>query len=116
MARTNFREAIVDYRYLRNRGFPEKACLKIVGDRYRLSRIERNSLFRGVVEDTKRMQRIAKLMSAHDLRYDRLGIDWYNVLLTVESYLRGTPVFVASKLTDVLSKLNRYLERLRTIY
>ena len=37
--------------YLREKGYPEKASLKVVGDRYRLSRVERNALFRGVIPE-----------------------------------------------------------------
>ncbi len=90
-----FQEAIDDYRYLRNRGFPEKASLKLVGDRYRLSGAERNSLFRGVCEHQTSAGRRAKLLRPQDIAGGALGMDWYNILITVESFLKGFPVFVA---------------------
>ena len=87
--------AIEVYRYLKNRGFPEKASLKLVGDRYRLSRLERNCLFRGVVPTSVAESRKLKLATAGEIKKQALGIDWYNVLITVESYLKGMPVFLS---------------------
>ena len=49
MSTYNFAEACATYRILRERGYPEKATLKLVGDRHRLSRIQRNCMFRGVI-------------------------------------------------------------------
>jgi hypothetical protein len=91
----NFQEAIADYRFLKNRGYPDKAALKLVSDHFRLSALERNCLFRAVfaVEDCER--RRAKLVHASALSGRELGVDWYNVLITVESYLKGFPVFLA---------------------
>ncbi len=95
MSTNNFKLAISDYKYLLNRGYPEKASLKLVGDRYRLDRTARNCLFRGVVKDELVKVRRAKLVSAKDVKKSSLGIDWYNVLITVESYLKGNLLFVS---------------------
>ncbi len=91
----NFDAAIQDYRYLKEKGFPEKAALKLVGDRYRLSRTGRNCLFRGVILGSRAEERGRKLAAAAEGRGRSLGIDWYNVLITVESYLHGTILFIA---------------------
>lgn len=90
-----FREAIADYRYLKNRGYPDKAALKLVGDHFRLSGIERNCLFRAVFANGDCLRRQAKLVSEAEVAGQPLGVDWYNVLITVESYLKGFPVFLA---------------------
>ncbi|HEQ71464.1 MAG TPA: DUF434 domain-containing protein, partial [Spirochaetia bacterium] len=37
MSTLNFKIAVDDYRFLKNRNYPDKAALKLVGDRYRLS-------------------------------------------------------------------------------
>ncbi len=87
--------ALEDYRYLKNRGYPEKASLKLVGDRHRLTRLERNCLFRGVVRTPLAESRKTKLTEPDEIRNQALGVDWYNVLITVESYLKGLPVFVS---------------------
>lgn len=88
-------QAYHDYRYLRDRGFPEQASLKLVGDRYRLTRIARNCLFRGVIPTQVAELRKRKLVSPAQVRGTRLAVDWYNVLITVESYLKGSLVFIA---------------------
>jgi hypothetical protein len=84
-----------DYRYLKERGFPDKAALKLVGDRYRLSRTGRNCLFRGVIVGAVADSRSRKSVSSHEVEGNALGVDWYNVLITVESHLRGTVLFIA---------------------
>ena len=95
MSISKFREAYIDYKYLRNRGFPDKAALKLIGDRYRLTRVGRNCLFRGVMDDDAVARRSAKISDAQIVFGAALGIDWYNVLITVESYLRGSLLFLA---------------------
>jgi hypothetical protein len=91
----NFREAINDYRFLKNRRYPDKAALKLVSDHYRLSGVERNCLFRAVFADADCRRRRDKLVPPSAAFGRDLGIDWYNVLITVESYLKGYPVFLA---------------------
>ena len=91
----SFREAIEDYRHLKNRGYPDRAALKLVGDRWRLAGLERNCLFRAVFAEADCRARQAKLVPPGAVRGEALGVDWYNVLITVESYLKGFPVFLA---------------------
>ena len=92
---SRFESSIEDYRFLKNRGYPNKAGLKLVGDRYRLNALERNCLFRGVVADSVCQVRKEKLIGPESLADRALGVDWYNVLITVESYLKGYPVFLS---------------------
>ncbi len=95
MSTNFFAEACAEYKYLRERGYPEKATLKLVGDRHRLARVQRNSMFRGIVVDAVAGPRRRKIVLPAQVRGSSLGIDWYNVLITVESYLRGSPVFIS---------------------
>jgi hypothetical protein len=90
-----FKKALEDYRYLRERDYPEKASLALVGNRYRLSRLQRNCLFRGVQKSAVARARRGKLVDPRQVRGRPVAVDWYNVLITVESYLKGLPVFVA---------------------
>jgi hypothetical protein len=89
-----FKDAYRDFRHLKELGYPSAASLKLVGDRYRLPREQRNCLFRGVVEDTVARDRARKLALPEDVRGAALGLDWYNVLITLESYLKGATVFL----------------------
>jgi hypothetical protein len=91
----SFRQAIEDYRYLKNRRYPDKAALKLVGDRFRLGAVERNCLFRAVFAEEDCRLRRGKLVEPAAVAGRPLGVDWYNVLITVESYLKGFPVFLA---------------------
>ena len=95
MSTYNFSEACSTYRLLREKGYPEKATLKLVGDRHRLSRIQRNCLFRGVVDGATAERRRLKLTPLDATRGQPLALDWYNVLITIESYFRGHVLYVA---------------------
>jgi hypothetical protein len=90
-----FLRSLADYRYLREKGYSEKASLKLVGDKYRLARVERNTLFRGVIPQEVAVRRKRKLVVPEAVQGQTLGIDWYNVLITVESFLRGFPLFLS---------------------
>jgi hypothetical protein len=94
MSTSNFRISCEEYRYLRDRGYPEKAALKLVADRHRLGRVERNSLFRGVIATARAEQRRSRIVPPRLIAGEELGLDWYNVLITLESYLRGNAVFL----------------------
>jgi hypothetical protein len=91
----SFKLAIEDFRYLKNRNYPDKAALKLVSDHHRLNSTQRNCLFRAVFSATDSQQRRDKLIAAEDVAGQHLGVDWYNVLITVESYLKGFPVFIS---------------------
>ena len=91
----SFKLAIEDFRYLKNRHYPDKAALKLVSDHHRLSATQRNCLFRAVFSACDSERRQAKLIAAEGVEGQLLGVDWYNALITVESYLKGFPVFIS---------------------
>ena len=93
MSTNYFQDACDTYKYLRNRGYPGRASLKLVADAHGLSRLERNCLFRSIVDDDTAFSRRKKVLSS--VAGNQLAIDWYNVLITVESYLCGRCVFLA---------------------
>jgi hypothetical protein len=90
-----FKNAVADYRLLKNSQYPAKASLKLVGDRYRLTKLQRNCLLRGVVEKSLCLKRTEKNIQPEAVRGKMLGIDWFNVLITVESYLKGALLFLS---------------------
>jgi len=88
------REAACDFRYLLNRGYPRKASLELVGNRYRLTLDERHLLHRGVFSDEDSQRRKAKKISLRGVRDRDLAIDGHNVLITLEAGLSGRPLIL----------------------
>ncbi len=88
--------AAADYRWLLDRGYPDQPAIKLVGDRYRLSRVERGMLYRGVFSDQASRRRSARLRPAEDLGGRKVTVDGYNVLFTIWNYLAGRPVVAAT--------------------
>ncbi len=123
-------EAARDMRYLLNRGYRREKCVEFVGDKYRLKKTERMVLYRCVYGSEEARTHREKLISPEDVKGKRLAIDGYNVLITVESALKGATLiecddgFVRDvsaihgkyKMTSLtgksLSLIMNYLERL----
>src|SRR4030042_200150 len=80
-------KAAQDFRYLLNRGYPRKAALELVGNRYQLISENRHLLHRGVfsVRDSKR--RLRKKIPLKIIKNRNLAIDGYNVIITIEAGL-----------------------------
>ncbi|MDQ7838167.1 MAG: DUF434 domain-containing protein [Thermodesulfobacteriota bacterium] len=83
-----------DFRYLLNRNYPRRAALTLVGNRYQLSVAERDLLHRGVFA-RKNSERKNKKIPISALYQASLAIDGHNVLITLESALRGLPLILA---------------------
>jgi hypothetical protein len=89
-----FKDALQDYLFLLNRGYPEKPAVKLVGDRYRLGSVERIALYRGLTSEEKALRRRAKITV--DTKGEKLYIDGYNVLFTLMNYLFGKLIFIGN--------------------
>jgi hypothetical protein len=89
------RQAAADFRYLLNRGYPRAASLALVGNRYALPRPARQILHRGVFADTAAQARRAKLRLLSTLTGLPLALDGHNVLITLESALKGRVLVAA---------------------
>jgi hypothetical protein len=88
-------EAANDFRFLLNRGYPRDASLQLIGNRYNLDNDNRHLLRRGVFPSTLAEQRRNKQVSLKKIRGQRLAIDGYNCLITLESALKGKTVLLA---------------------
>jgi hypothetical protein len=86
--------ACQDYAYLIDRHYPERGALKLVGDRYRLTRDERTILYRGIASVEKSVLRKAKLV--RDIEGRTLAIDGYNVLFSLLNYRLGRFTFIST--------------------
>lgn len=90
-----FQKAAEDFRYLLNRGYPRKAVLELVGNRYGLTFDQRHLLHRGVFSDSDSRSRRKRQISVRDLRDQDLAVDGHNVLITIEAGLSGRPLILA---------------------
>lgn len=90
----NFTEALHDYCFLLERKYPQKAVLKIIGDRYALNGTERTLLFRGITNKQTALNRKAKFVEIPESYQYPMHIDGYNVLIIISSYLAGNLVFL----------------------
>jgi hypothetical protein len=87
--------AAADFRFLLARGYPRRAALTLVGDRYRLEDTPRRLLHRGVFAPEIAAARRAKLRLLRDLSGVPLALDGHNVLITLECALRQLPMVAA---------------------
>lgn len=87
-------EAAVDYAYLLDRGYPERASGLLVGNRRRLDADERIMLFRGMASAADSARRRALLGGPP--RGGVLLVDGYNVAFTLLHYWLGKPCFLSS--------------------
>ena len=86
-------QALHDYSYLKDRHYPDKGILKFVGDRYRLSTVERTLLYRGITSAEHRQDILQRLTEQPT---DPVIIDGYNVLITLLNYRLGHLVFICT--------------------
>jgi hypothetical protein len=93
-----FSSALHDYTYLLNRKYPEKGIMKLVGDRYKLTRTERTLLYRGAATEKQIEDRKKRLVNPP---VSILVVDGYNVLFTLYNYRLGHQVFIS---TDMLCR------------
>ena len=87
-------EAAKDFRYLLNRGYPRKAALELVGNRYQLLFDERHLLQRGVFSNHDSGLRRMKKISSKKIGNRDLAIDGYNVIITIEAGLSKKPLIL----------------------
>jgi hypothetical protein len=89
-----FWHAAEEYLWIISREYPQRAALKLVGDKFMLSREMRQVLYRGVVPVRTAEARRKKIGNVR--KGDLVLIDTYNVLFTVNNYLLGRPLFISN--------------------
>jgi hypothetical protein len=95
-AQEALRAATSDLSWLLSRGYSDRAAIKLVGDRRRLTLRQRHAVVRAACADDARVTRRARRRSLGDgaLRGERLVIDGFNCLITLEAALSGGLVIV----------------------
>ena len=87
------RAAIHDLSWLRTRGYGDASSLKLVGDRYRLRRRQRNVVARSACSDDEKEDRTARRVAVDDLANTWLEVDGFNVLIRLEGARGGAYIF-----------------------
>jgi len=82
-------EAAKDLRYLLERGYRRESALKPIVDKYQLSINQRLLLYRAVYDASNAAKHKEKIVTVDKIKDSKLAIDGYNVIITVESSLRG---------------------------
>lgn len=88
------RQAAREYLWFLSNGYPQKASLKLVGDKFMLAGEMRQVLYRGVAAGKSALSRQKKIGTV--AKGDHVLIDTYNVLFTVNNYLLGKPLFLSN--------------------
>ena len=92
MVGNKLRNAVCDLRYLLNQGYPRDSAVTFVANRYRLPLEQRHLLARCVFSRTEVTELRRRAVKTGVLQGKRLGVDGYNVLITLESILTGRQV------------------------
>jgi hypothetical protein len=89
-----FITAAREYLWMLSRSYPQKSALKMVGDKFMLPRDMRQVLYRGISAGELAVSRKERIGNAAP--GDRILVDTYNVLFTVNNYLLGRPLFISN--------------------
>ena len=90
----SLRTATAEYSWLLTRGYAHESALKLVGDRHDLTARQRVAVMRSACSDQALQHRRQTRTTLADTAGCSLGIDGYNLLITVESALSGGLVLV----------------------
>jgi hypothetical protein len=87
-------QAVAEFSWLLTRGYPARATLKLVGDRYALTARQRQAVLRCGCDD-QALEHSARIATGPELCAGQpLAIDGYNLLITLESALSGGLVLI----------------------
>ncbi len=83
-------QAAIDLGWLLGRGYRESSALRVVGDKFQLSKRQRDALVRSACSPDQRQRRGQK--QQQDLQGAAVHVDTFNVLICVERALGGGPL------------------------
>jgi hypothetical protein len=90
----DLQKAARDFRFLLNQGYPRKAALELVGNRYGLTSDARHLLHRAVFSSADSQSRKKKIISIKEVRDKDFAIDGHNVFITIEAGLSHRPLIL----------------------
>jgi hypothetical protein len=88
------RSAVGELSWLLSRGYAVDSALKLVGDRYALTTRQRRAVQRSACTDESLRSRGERRVEPKAIRGQPLGVDGYNLLITIESALAGGVILV----------------------
>ncbi len=86
--------AVADMSWLLSGGYADTSTLKLVGDRYDLTRRQRTAVMRCACSDRQLQYRKSVRVDPADLSGQPVILDGYNILITIEAALAGGVLFV----------------------
>ena len=84
--------AVRDLRYLLDQGYPRDSAVNFVSNHYRFPLDQRHLLVRCVFSKREVAEHRRRTVRASAVRGKRLGVDGYNVLITLETILTGKQI------------------------
>src|SRR5690606_36397710 len=84
--------AVEELSWLRSRDYAEPSALALVGDRHQLAARQREAVRRSACTERARASRSRREVAVADA--SRIGIDGFNLVITIESALAGGVVLV----------------------
>lgn len=86
--------AVNDIRYLLKRGYPRASAISYVCNHYRLDVNTRHVFGRVIYTEALAQARKNRTIECNELAGEEIWVDGYNVLIGVESALKGEPVYL----------------------
>ena len=85
--------ATADFSLLLTKGYADKSALKLVGDKFSLTKRQRLAVMRSACSDQHLTSRNQRCVAIKNLAGRGIAIDGYNVLITIEAAMSGACVF-----------------------
>jgi hypothetical protein len=90
---SNLRTALADFSLLLTKGYAEKSALKLVCDKFSLTKRQRLAVMRSACSDQQLISREKREITIADLAGWPIVIDGYNVLITIEAAMGDGVIF-----------------------
>lgn len=109
--------AVGDFSLLLTKGYAEKGALKLVGDRFSLTKRQRLACMRCACSDKQLASRKQKQIEISNVTDRDFALDGYNVLITIEAAMSGGVIFIGRDgcLRDLASVHGTYRKVQETI-
>jgi hypothetical protein len=84
--------AVADFSLLLTKGYADKSALKLVGDKFNLTKRQRIAVMRSACSDRQLESRNNHRIEIESIKEQSLVIDGYNLLITIEAAMSGAVI------------------------